>query len=206
MVAVNLVSRSRIKKRNRSAWSPRFMTKLRPCWGTQAPVGWAVIPREVHAAGAVFDHHEDVEAAQEDGVDVSEVDGEDRVCLRRQELSPGRAGPSRSGIETGGFKDLPDGGGGDTVAESDQLALDTPVAPGRVFAGHPQYQGPDRLSDGRAPRSVSRVGPAAADEVGMPAQQRPGRHSRSRRRPVGSSLLSALRTARSTQVRAGRGL
>ena len=69
-VAVNVVSRSRIKKRNRSAWSPRSVSGLRPCWVTQAPVGWAVI-REVSAAGAVFDHNEDVDAAQADGVDVA---------------------------------------------------------------------------------------------------------------------------------------
>ena len=57
-------------------------------------------PGDVHAAAAVLDHHEDVEAAQEDGVDVGEVDGEDRVGLRGQELSPGRPGPSGSRIES----------------------------------------------------------------------------------------------------------
>jgi len=52
-------------------------------------------PGEVHAAAAVLDHYQDVEAAQEDGVDVGEVDGEDRVGLRRQKLPPGRSGPPR---------------------------------------------------------------------------------------------------------------
>src|SRR6188472_4323052 len=42
--AVNLLSRSRIKYRNRSARSPRSINRLRACWVTQAPVGWAVIP------------------------------------------------------------------------------------------------------------------------------------------------------------------
>jgi hypothetical protein len=46
----------------------------------------------VHVAAAVLDHDEDVEAAQEDGVDVGEIDGEDRVGLGGQELSPGRPG------------------------------------------------------------------------------------------------------------------
>jgi hypothetical protein len=32
----------------------------------------------------VLDHHQDVEAAKEDGVDVGEVDREDRVGLRGQ--------------------------------------------------------------------------------------------------------------------------
>jgi hypothetical protein len=39
-------------------------------------------PGEVHTAAAVLDHHQNVEAAQEDRVDVDEVDGEDRVGLR----------------------------------------------------------------------------------------------------------------------------
>ena len=50
---------------------------------------------EVHAAAAVLDHDQEVVAVQEDGVDVGEVDGEDRVGLRGQELSPGR--PDRRG-------------------------------------------------------------------------------------------------------------
>ena len=45
-------------------------------------------PGEVYAAAAMFDHDEDVEAAQEHGVDVGEVDREDRVGLSGQELSP----------------------------------------------------------------------------------------------------------------------
>ena len=50
-------------------------------------------PGDVRRATVVFDHEEDVEAAQEHGVDVDEVDRKDPVSLRRQELSPGRAGP-----------------------------------------------------------------------------------------------------------------
>ena len=69
------------------------------------------------------------------------------------------------------LQDLPDGGGGDPVAESDELTLDASVAPGRVLPGHPQHQGPDRLRGGWAAWLSSRVGPAAGDEVGVPAQQ-----------------------------------
>src|SRR5687768_16826245 len=46
-------------------------------------------PGDVDAAAAVLDGHEPVEAAQEDGVDVGEVDREDGVGLRGQELAPG---------------------------------------------------------------------------------------------------------------------
>src|SRR4051812_2331036 len=81
-------------------------------------------PGEVHTATVVLYHDENVEAAQEHGVYVSEVDGEDAVGLRGQELAPGRPGPSGRRIEPGVFHDLPDGRGGDGVAEADQLALD----------------------------------------------------------------------------------
>ena len=48
---------------------------------------------DVHAAGGVFDQDKDVEAAEEDGVDVGEVDGEDGVGLRGEKLFPGRSRP-----------------------------------------------------------------------------------------------------------------
>jgi hypothetical protein len=152
------------------------MSRLRACWQTQAPVGVGGDPGEVHAAAPVLDHHQDVEAAEEDGVDVGEVDGEDGAGLRGEELSPGRAGPQGSGLDARGLEDHPHGGGGEMVAESDQLAVDAAVAPGRVLAGHPQHQGPDRLWGGWAAWLASRAGPAAGDELGVPAQHRPGGH------------------------------
>jgi hypothetical protein len=86
-------------------------------------------PAEVHPAAAVLDFHQDVEAAQENGVNVSEVDREDRLGLRGQELAPGRSAPSRSRIKAGLLEDRPDGGRGDLVAEAKQLAMDASVAP-----------------------------------------------------------------------------
>jgi hypothetical protein len=48
-------------------------------------------PGEVHAADGMLNRHHEVEAAQEDGVDVGDVDREERVCLRRQ-VGPDRCG------------------------------------------------------------------------------------------------------------------
>jgi hypothetical protein len=61
-------------------------------------------PGEVHVASAVLDHNEDIEAAQEHGVDVGEIHGEDRVGLRGQELPPGRPGPSGRRMSPALFK------------------------------------------------------------------------------------------------------
>jgi hypothetical protein len=62
----------------------------------------------MHAAAVVLDNNENVEAAQEDRIDVGEVDREDRVGLRRQELPPGRSRAAGSRIESRVLHDLPD--------------------------------------------------------------------------------------------------
>ena len=87
-------------------------------------------PRDVRTATLVFDHDEDVEAAQEHGIDVGEVDREDRVGLCGEELSPGRSGPQWGGIDAGAVEDLPDSGGGDPMAGAGELAVDASVACG----------------------------------------------------------------------------
>src|SRR4051812_47812551 len=42
--AVNLAPRSRIRNRNRRPASSRSMSRLRACWVSHAPLGWAVTP------------------------------------------------------------------------------------------------------------------------------------------------------------------
>src|SRR3954468_11251554 len=54
----------------------------------------------------------------EDRVDGGDVDGEDCLGLRGDELSPGGPGASRGGIEAGVLEDRPDGGRGDPMAEA----------------------------------------------------------------------------------------
>jgi hypothetical protein len=174
--------------------------------GDPGPGGVGSDPGEVHAPAVVLDHDEDVEAAEEGGVDVCEVDREDRVGLRGEELSPGGAGPVRSGVDAGGLEDLLHGGGGDLVAESDELALDSSAAPPGILSGHPQHQGLDRLRRTWAAWLSSRVGPARATSWACQRSRVLGETSRSRRSWVGNSLLSALRKARSIQVNVGRGL
>jgi hypothetical protein len=102
-----LLSRSRIKKRKLLGAIAQVDQQVAGLLSHPGAGGMGGDPRDVHAAAAVLDHHQDVEAAQEDRVDVDEVDREDRAGLRGQELSPGRSGPLRSGIDARGFKDLP---------------------------------------------------------------------------------------------------
>ena len=87
---VNLLSRSRIKNRKRSARSPRSISKVAGLLGDPVVGGVGGSPGDVHAEPAVLDREEEVEAAEEDGIDVGQVDGEDGVGLRGQGLSPDR--------------------------------------------------------------------------------------------------------------------
>jgi hypothetical protein len=48
-------------------------------------------PAEVHPPGAMLDEYQNVDALQQHGVHVQEVNREDPGCLGLQELSPGRA-------------------------------------------------------------------------------------------------------------------
>jgi hypothetical protein len=52
------------------------------------------------------------------GVEVEEVDRDDRPGLVGEELSPGGAGSAGCGVDACGVQDLPDGGGADLVAEA----------------------------------------------------------------------------------------
>jgi hypothetical protein len=93
---------------------------------------------------------------------------------RHRDLTVVRTGLSWRGIESRVLQDPPDSRGGHGMAESDQLALDPSVAPAGILAGHPQHESSDRRCGGWSAWSSVRVGPAAGDEVGVPAQQRSG--------------------------------
>ena len=94
--------------------------------------------------------------------------------LRAEELRPGRSGPPRRGIDPGRVEDLPDGGGADLVAESGELAVDAAISPGRVLGGQAQDQRADTGGDGGTTWPDGRGGPAAGDELPVPAQDRGG--------------------------------
>jgi hypothetical protein len=94
-----LASRSRIREPELLGAVAEVDQQVAGLLGDPSAGGVGGDSSEVYAAAAVLDHHEHIEAAQEDGVDVGEVDREDRVGLRGQELAPGRSGPARSGVD-----------------------------------------------------------------------------------------------------------
>jgi hypothetical protein len=76
-------------------------------------------------AGAVLDRDQRIEPSEKYGVHVHKVHGQDGLGLRGEELAPGRARPTRCGIDTGVVQDLPYGGGGDAMGRAG------PVRPAR---------------------------------------------------------------------------
>jgi hypothetical protein len=87
----------------------------------------------VHRPGLDLYCEQHVQALEKHGVNVQEVTGEDAVCLGGQELPPGQRRPSRCWPEVGGGQDPADGSLSHSVAQAEQLALDTPV-PQRGFS------------------------------------------------------------------------
>jgi hypothetical protein len=61
---------------------------LRAAWVVQAPSGFDA--GQVNAAGAVLDDHQGIDAPQQHGVQMDEVDRQHAAGLRGQELLPRR--------------------------------------------------------------------------------------------------------------------
>jgi hypothetical protein len=129
-------------------------------------------PGEVHVAAAVLDHHENVKAAQEDGVDVGEVDREDRVaCAVRnwRQVGPDRCGAGSMPAALRSFQTVEPAIWCGRCRPARPECVGSP--PGGVLPGHPQHQGTYLRGGGWSAWLSSRVGPAAGDQPSVPAQQ-----------------------------------
>ena len=80
--------------------------------------------RQVHAPGVVLDEEQDMQAAQEHGIDVEEVRREDRCGLPGQELPPGLSGTPGCRIDARVLEDLPHCRRRDLIAKTGQFAVD----------------------------------------------------------------------------------
>jgi hypothetical protein len=104
-----------------------------------------------------------------------EVQGQDSLGLRGEELAPAGTGPPRRGIEADVVQDPPHGGGGNAMAEPDQLALHAPMAPGGVLCCHTRHKFLDRRrSRGTSRATACGVVPLARDQPAVPGQDRGG--------------------------------
>jgi hypothetical protein len=147
-------------------------------------------PGEVHAATAVLDHDKDVEAAREDGVDVGEIDREDGVGS----VCGGTVTRSGQPVVARDRGRRPSGSSRRSKRPRNGRVRPTHPesvgSPSGILSGYPQHQGADRRCGGWSAWASARVGPAAGNELGVPAQERPGDTSRNWRSEGGSSLPS----------------
>ena len=133
--------------------------------------------------GGVFDRGQHVGLGAVQQVDGEQVQGQDRLGLGAQELRPTRAGTPGRGVDAVPLEDLPDRRGCDGDAEPGQLASDPPVPLMLVVGRHTQHQADD-VPVGRWspwPLRFGLGGPAAVDDIAVPAQDRAGGDERVQR-------------------------
>jgi hypothetical protein len=116
-----------------------------------------------------------------------EVQRQDALGLRSQELSPARAVPARRRVDPGTLEDLPDRGRRYRDAEVGQFAVDPAVTPRLVFSSQPQHHRPD-ITAHRWP-----AGSATARQ----ARHRRRRVSRCQRKMVPGVTMSRIAAKRS---------
>ena len=86
------------------------------------------------------------------------------MCLRGQELLPGRPGPPRCRIDAGPAQNAPYRAGRYLVAQAEQLTVHPAMPPRRVLGGQPQHQLADLLVDRRPAGPGMRVRPMPGDQ------------------------------------------
>lgn len=74
----------------------------------------------------MLDDEQNVQAAQEHGIDMEEVGRQDRLRLGVQERSPGEPRPRGHRVKAGVLEDPPDRRRRDLMAQADQLTVDAP--------------------------------------------------------------------------------
>src|SRR4029450_2130228 len=127
---------------------------------------------EIHATPRQLDEEEHVEPAQPKRLDRKEVTLEDYRRLLPQELPPADARSPRCGLDAVAVENVPNTARRQRHPERDQLALDALVSPARVLRRQAQDQLLRLRGQRRSARAPGSVGPAATDEVAVPAQQR----------------------------------
>ena len=141
--------------------------------GGPLPGGIQGGPEDADAPGRVLDHGQDVGLGAAGQVDREEVARQDRLGLGVQELRPARPALP-GGVDSTGLEDLPYSRCRDADAQASQLAVNPAVPPVGILASQPPDQGLD-VPSGRRPAGPGLRGPggpAAADDVPVPAQDR----------------------------------
>lgn len=128
-------------------------------------------PENMHSAGADLHHEQDVQATQEDRVNVEEVAGQQSGRLRAQERSPRGIGLTRTRTNPAGAQDAPNGGLTEAMAQPREFAMNPAIAPAGILPSEPKHDLAYLSADRRSARSI-RISPLPHDQTAMPGQQR----------------------------------
>jgi hypothetical protein len=176
--ARNFASRSRITNRNRPRSSPISMSRFRACWATQSPTGCGVTPSTRTRRVATSITNSTYSRFNNTVSTVKQVHRQHTGGLGPQELPPGKRRPPWCRINPAAVQDGPHGARPHPESEPAQLAVDPPVARGRVLPGQPQHQRA-KLRRHTQTATPMWVRPAAPDQVLMGASSVAGPHEHS---------------------------
>ncbi len=131
--------------------------------------------QDVDPSRRQFDDEKNVQLFERHGVNGEEVRGEHAVCLRAEELRPGRSAPRRRS-ETMSAQDPTDRTGSYTDTKLSQLALDTDASPASVLPTETNDEGNEFIAYRRTTRAslCSPSPPLALAGFSMPSEQRVG--------------------------------
>jgi len=183
--------------------SARSMRRVRACWATGSPVGLAVTPRrwtrrvETSSTNRTYRRLRKTVSAGRSRRPRS-------LGLGGQELLPGQAGAAWCRVDAASFGEQPHRARCDLLSKPGQFTVDAPVAPRRVLRCHRQDQA-TQFWHRRGPTGLAvRVGPAAVDQVPMPAQHCLWRHESMEPMLCWEEAGQRRETARSGQKERGR--
>ena len=111
---------------------------------------------QVHPAGGQLDEEEDVEAAEQDGIDGEEVTSQNGAGVSKEEFAPRQASSTRGRRYALAPEHLADGGSREPVTQLAQLTLDPKVAPGGFSAASLRMRSRRSTGIGRRPTGPRR--------------------------------------------------
>jgi hypothetical protein len=132
------------------------ISRLRAAW---------VDPSSVH-----LHDKQDVEPAQQDGIESEKVRGQEAGGLSAQEGPPASVRSAWCRPETGRGQNPADRTRAETVSEPNEFALDASMAPGRILLRYARHEVADLLTDGWAV-GPGWIGPLLGDQAAMPGEQ-----------------------------------
>jgi len=136
-------------------------------------VGMSGDAGEVNAPGSDLDEEQHVQRPQPRRLHGEEVACPDALCLGTEESRPSRAVAAGSGPDAGSSQDRADRRGPDPDPQLAELALDPHASPHGVLPTHTDHKVSEVGVDARSTGGLlPAVGPLAANELAVPAQER----------------------------------